>query len=102
MTSGGLMKKVFLAGVAALFLATGTAHATDIYSIRCANQLFTIYGHHGYEFTRGETRCGKLLPEHLFRQRRDGTWFFRGHKCKYVRDTYLEAMKENCPEDIEK
>ena len=48
------MKKLFLTGVAVLFLATGAAHATERYLVRCAGQVFTVYGHHGYMFFRGE------------------------------------------------
>ena len=79
----------------------GGARHRDLLNPLCQS-AFTAYGHHGYEFTRGETRCSKLLPERLFRQRRDSAWFFCGHRRKYVRDTYFEAMKKNCPEDIEK
>jgi hypothetical protein len=82
------MKKALLSGVVALFLATGTAHATERYSVRCANQLLTVYGHHGYTFFRGEpeTNEGKTVPERLFRWRDDGALLFRGRKCEYVRD----------------
>jgi hypothetical protein len=83
-----MKKLLFTVSVAALFLATGTAHATERYSVRCANQLFTVYGHHGYMFFRGkpETNEGKTVPKRLFRWRDDGALLFRGRKCEYVRD----------------
>jgi hypothetical protein len=85
------MKTLILAGVAALLLATGTlrlAQATERYSVRCKGQLFTVYGHHGYMFFSGEPENNdekKALPDRLFRFG-DGALYFRGRKCKYVRD----------------
>jgi hypothetical protein len=85
-----------LAGVAVLFLATGTvqlAQATERYLVRCKGQLFTAYGHHGWMFFRGEENNeGKALPDRWFRFGDDDArtghqeLYFRGHKCKYVRD----------------
>jgi hypothetical protein len=81
--------------IAALLLATGTAHATEHFLVRCAGQLFTIYGHHGYSFCRYPCPEGPELPERLFRFRdkpldvspyTHRTWFYRGHKCKIVDD----------------
>jgi hypothetical protein len=90
------MKKLLLTGIAALLLATGTARltqATERYSVRCKGQLFTVYGHHGYMFFRGEPEDNdekKALPDRLFRFG-DDALYFRGHKCKYVRDRlYVE------------
>jgi hypothetical protein len=82
------VRQLLMASVAVLLLATGTAHATERYSVRCANQLFTVYGHHGYTFFRGEpeTNEGKTVSERLFRWRDDGALLFRGRKCEYVRD----------------
>jgi len=80
------MKRLLLAGYAALFLATGTAQATERYLIRCRGQLFTVYGHHGYAFYRGNApdNSGKDL-QRLFRFRGDDL-LFRGRKCEYVKD----------------
>jgi len=83
--------------IAVLFLATGTlrlAQATERYSVRCKGQLFTVYGHHGYMFFRGEPEDndGKALPDRWFRFGDDDArtghqeLYFRGRKCKYVRD----------------
>jgi hypothetical protein len=91
------MTRFFIAGIAALLLATGTlqlAQATERYSVRCKGQLFTVYGHHGYMFFRGEpeNNDGKALPDRWFRFGDDDArtghqeLYFRGRKCKYVRD----------------
>ena len=67
------MKRLFLTGIAALLLATGTlrlAQATERYSVRCKGQLFTVYGHHGHMFFSGEPENNdekKALPDRLFR-----------------------------------
>jgi hypothetical protein len=86
------MTRFFIAGVAVLFLATGTlrlAQATERYSVRCKGQLFTVYGHHGYMFFSGEPENNdekKALPDRLFRFGDGDALYFRGRKCKYVRD----------------
>ena len=78
--------------IAVLFLATGTlrlAQATERYSVRCKGQLFTVYGHHGHMFFSGEPENNdekKALPDRLFRFGDGGALYFRGRKCKYVRD----------------
>ena len=94
------MKKLLLAGVATLFLAIGAAQATERYSVRCKGQLFTVYGHHGYMFFRGEPEDndGKALPDRWFRFGDDDArtghqeLYFRGRKCKYVRDLLGEPQ----------
>jgi hypothetical protein len=76
------MKKLFLTGLAALFLATGTAHATEMYDARCGNRTISIFARHGWIFSEDE----KELPERLFRisQGKDGkrVIYFRGRKCQ--------------------
>jgi hypothetical protein len=44
------MKKLFLIGVAALFLATGTALANEESLQRCGTRLIYVWGHHGFTF----------------------------------------------------
>ena len=87
------MKNLLLtSSIAALLLATGTlrlAQATERYSVRCKGQLFTVYGHHGHMFFSGEPENNdekKALPDRLFRFGDGGALYFRGRKCKYVRD----------------
>src|SRR5262245_19884632 len=97
------MKKLFLATIAVLFLATGTTQATERYSVRCKGQLFTVYGNHGWMFFRGEPEDNdekKALPERWFRLSDDDEYgqtghsqvYFRGRKCKYVRDLLGEPQ----------
>jgi hypothetical protein len=90
------MKKLLLAGIAALFLTTGTAHATENYLVRCAGQFFTVYGHHGYSFNRSDAEGneGPEMPKRLFRwSTNNETLFFRGRKCKYVpSDVFLKDL----------
>src|SRR4051794_22207443 len=82
---------ILLTGITALLVATGIlrlAQATERYSVRCKGQLFTVYGHHGYEFFSGEPKYSdekKALPNRLFRFGDGGALYFRGRKCKYVR-----------------
>ena len=46
------MKKLLLAGVAALFLATGTAHAgCHEFYYRCGNKLVNVYGCRAWGFS---------------------------------------------------
>jgi hypothetical protein len=86
------VKTLLLTSVAALCLPTGAAHTTEHFVVRCAGHFFAIYGHHGYSFsTYPYPPEGKEteLPERLFhfRDRRDErTWFYRGHKCKVIKD----------------
>ena len=85
-------RELLLTGIAALLLVTGTlqlAQATERYSVRCKGQLFTVYGHHGYMFFSGEPENNdekKALPDRLFRFGDGDALYFRGRKCKYVRD----------------
>jgi hypothetical protein len=44
------MKKLFLTGVAALFLATGAALANEESLHRCGKRLIYVWGHHGFIF----------------------------------------------------
>jgi hypothetical protein len=92
-----IIRKVVLTSIAVLFLAMGTlAQATMRYSVRCKGQLFTVYGHHGVQFFRGEDSDGKdgkphpQVPDSLFRfvhrNEENEILYFRGYKCKYVKD----------------
>jgi len=87
-----MRQRTLTASIAALLLATGTlrlAQATERYSVRCKGQLFTVYGHHGYMFFSGEPENNdekKALPDRLFRFGDGDALYFRGRKCKYVRD----------------
>jgi len=82
--------RMFLTGVTAMFLATGTAHANDNWLDRCGKHLIHTYGHHGYMFflmPKGASRIGdddrkRQLPGRLFRIDDDGNLYFRGRKCK--------------------
>jgi hypothetical protein len=80
------VKKALLFGVAALFLATGTAHANENYFVQCGDaRLIEVFGHHGFQFY---LRIGERqieLPSRLFRFGRatenGGRLYFRGRKC---------------------
>jgi hypothetical protein len=76
------MIKTLTGAIAALFLATGTAQATEMYEARCGNRTISIFARNGWSFTEGE----KELPTRLFRVRqdRDGqrVIYFRGQKCR--------------------
>jgi hypothetical protein len=76
-----MRKKLLLAGIAALFLATGRAHASEQLTFHCGKHTIEVYGHHGYEFYRGE----RHLPGRLFRLTNANDLYFRGRKCKFVR-----------------
>jgi hypothetical protein len=88
------MKKLLLTAIAALLLATGTAHANDNWLAKCGAQFFVVYCHHGCSFNRSDANGneeGPEVPQRLFRLRVSGngetfneTLFFRGRKCKYV------------------
>jgi hypothetical protein len=95
------MKAAVITGIAALFLATGTAHATENFDVRCAGKLFNIYGHHGYSFSQyyqyydEDKKYTKEISERLFhfKDKRgelspypSRKWFYRGHKCKVVKE----------------
>jgi hypothetical protein len=95
--------RALLAGIAALFLATGTAQATERTLIYCAGQFFEVYGHHGYSFSRSdvEHNDGPGVSSRLFRHRDNGTiygvWFYRGRKCVIVEDL---LVPERLLEDV--
>jgi hypothetical protein len=75
------MKKVLLTGIAAVFLATGTAQATENYFVQCGHKLVNVYGHHGYTFTeiiKGQER--RELSSRMFRFD-GGDLYFHGRKC---------------------
>jgi len=78
----GYVRKTALAGIAALFLATGTANTTEMYDARCGNKTISIFARHGWMFSEGE----KELPTRLFRVRQDKDGkrviYFRGQKCR--------------------
>ena len=77
------MKKTLLTGVAALFLATGPAHATENYYVRCGRKLVNVLGHHGYSFTEIISDDKEVeLPARAFRFGRNGAVYFRGRKCR--------------------
>jgi hypothetical protein len=77
------MKRILLAGVAALFLATGTAHASDYYAIQCGKKRIFVLGHHGYSFT--DVVADKELPSRHFQavngQSDRISWRYRGRRC---------------------
>jgi hypothetical protein len=64
------MKTLLLAGVAALFLATGTAHASEYHAIQCGKKRIYVLGHHGFSFyeIKGDKRNDQALPDRWFRQ----------------------------------
>ena len=79
------VKNAFLMSIAALFLATGTAQATENYFLQCGPRLVNVYGHHGYIYTeivrgKGRGEGGRELPEHMLPYR-NGTPYFHGRKC---------------------
>jgi len=100
--------KLLLAGIAALFLATGAAQATEHFVMRCGESLIEVFGCHGYHFSKySETGDGSELSERLFRKRGNYTgpdgccssWTFRGRRCKYVKEllSYEEWYPEKDP-----
>ena len=77
------MKKLLLTGIAVLFLATGTAQATENYFLQCGPRLVNVYGHHGFtysEIIKGEPRELSSHTSHMFRAKGD-SWYFYGRKC---------------------
>jgi hypothetical protein len=76
------MKKLLLTGIAALLLATGTAHATSFEITVCGNKLVYIHGHHGYTYYQWIGDKERELPSKLFR--RGNRLYFRGRKCQPV------------------
>jgi len=64
------MKKALLTGIAALFLATGTAHAEDIFSCKCPDEQARCKMRDNPEFYKNEdpeiyaqiVKCGWVAP----------------------------------------
>jgi hypothetical protein len=83
-----MMKKALLTSIAVLsVLSAPGAHATESYVARCGGLLVHIFGRNGYSFSRySKPVDGPDLPNQSFHMRKDGTWMFRRHKCKYVKN----------------
>jgi hypothetical protein len=83
-----------LIGIAALFLATGTAHASEYYLAQCGSKLVYVLGHHGYTFSQIDVDGNLMreLPIRLFRFTGIAL-YFRGHKCQ------LESLASPWPVD---
>jgi len=91
-----MKKLLFTVSVAALFLATGAAQATENYFMLCGDKIINVYGHHGYSFTQisakrkrgwhqeGDSYYSQELPTQAFRDgpSDDLPWLFRGQKCR--------------------
>jgi hypothetical protein len=102
------MKKLLLTGIAALFLATGAAHAgCHDYYFRCGNKLVNVYGCREWSFSEitGPGK-GHELPSHAFRMRYKGApnggLYFRGRKCSCLNTLMAQADEwgwEKCEED---
>jgi hypothetical protein len=83
--------KVLLTGIAALFLAIGTAQATENYLVQCGTKLVEVLGHHGYSFfeiKKGDRQ--RELPSRAFRFDKNDNLYFRGHKCSCSSDQWKE------------
>ena len=82
-----MRKKTLFAGIAALLLATGAAHATETFHAQCGHKLIYVFGRNGWSFTTQEE--GEL-PERQFRLGFDKkgmrTLYFRGRKCHHYVD----------------
>src|SRR5262245_60627004 len=75
------MKKTLLICVAALLLATGTAHATSFYITVCGDTLVYILGHHDYSYYQIINNEQRELPSKFFTER-GSRLYFRGRKCQ--------------------
>jgi len=76
------MKKLLLTGIAALLLATGTAHANENFYVQCGRKVVNVFGHHGFSFSEVVNgKEGRELPVRAFRLDRDHNVYFRGRKC---------------------
>ena len=82
-----MMRQIFLAGMAALFLATGTAHAgCHEYYFRCGNKLVNVQGCTKWGFSEVISAEKYVeLPSRRFQMRYDGApgsgLYFRGRRC---------------------
>jgi hypothetical protein len=79
------MKKLLLTSIAALFLATGMAHASSYHAVQCGKKRIYVLGHHGFSFyeIKGHKRNDQALPDRWFRQT-DGNWYFHGKLCPRI------------------
>jgi|SoiMethySBSTD1v2_1073268.scaffolds.fasta_scaffold2902387_2 hypothetical protein len=80
------MNKVFLAGVAALLLAIGAAHANHQAYYQCGKDL--IFVNIGKRFTDYELvideKKDRRLPGRFFRWNNyNGVLYYRGRKCQW-------------------
>ena len=66
-------------GIAALLLATGTAHSFEFYS--CGKEFIYVYDRHGPQFYRAKAIYEMQLPQGFFRFDANGNLYYRGHKC---------------------
>jgi hypothetical protein len=91
------MKKLFLSGIAALLLATGTAQATESYFVQCGHKLVNVYGHHGpltfTEIIKGQQ--GRELSSRMFRFH-GADLYFHGRKCFCIPPQW-EGFETPCP-----
>jgi len=90
------MKKLFLTGIATLFLATGAAYATERYYVQCGSRIVYVFGHQGYTFTEIiNGKEGRKLSARPFRFDGDSVLHFRGHKCFCI--PWEEEGVDKCP-----
>jgi hypothetical protein len=86
-TAEAAVKKLLLTSIAALFLATGAAHATEMFHAQCGHKLIYVFGRNGWSF--GTQEEGEL-PERQFRLGFDKkgmrTLYFRVRKCHHYVD----------------
>jgi len=98
-TAKAAMKKLFLTGIAALFLATGTAHAGchDFY-FRCDKKLVNVNGCTKWSFSEIISKeKSRDLPSRAFwmpiRGAPNGGLYFRGRKCSCL-NTIMPELKD--------
>jgi hypothetical protein len=100
------MRKFFLAGCAASFLATGAAHATTEVLYRCGDKFFRVWTHSwpghpptlprvmisitradpdGDDWDEDRKQVSRRLVRYVSTLRGDNL-FFRGRRCEHVKD----------------
>jgi len=87
------MRILFLASIAALFLATGTAQANHMANYECGGKiiLMNMQGKGDVEYSIVTNNKEHFLPRRHFRWRDyDGVLYYHGRRCAYVRGTATE------------
>jgi len=106
------MKKTLLTGIAALFLwQTGTAHAINVWSMKCGNvridgeivkdEIWRKGGGAGYSLTiTGLDGNGLHIDGLRVRQKKDGETYVNGKRC--VPCFYGDCSKEGLKKERER